>query len=146
MSSLRGGLFTLSASSTKSASGNTGVLNLGGLAPIDAAQFILNVTNSSAPTTLDVYLQWSSDAGTTWWDFAHFAQVGAVSTNKQALTWSRRTAPNITPNQAVVATGDAALAAGVVINGPIVDDYIRAKWVIAGTSYTFSLLGVYDRD
>jgi hypothetical protein len=142
---IRGGTLTISASSVKSASGNSGVVQFPDGA-IDACQFLLNVTASNTPTTLDVYLQHSIDGGTTWYDFAHFAQVGAVSTAKQALTWSRRTTPNITASQAVVATGDAALAAGVVINGPVVDNQFRAKWVIVGTSYTFSLTGIFDKD
>ena len=141
----RGALLTISASSAKTTSGNSGVIQFPEGAP-DSCQFILNLTASSSPTTLDIYLQHSPNTGTTWYDFAHFAQVGAVSTNIQALTWSRRTGPTISATQAVVVTGDAALAAGVVINGPIVDNYFRAKWVIVGTSYTFSLIGVYDKD
>lgn len=140
----RGQVVTISASSAKAASGNSGSIVIG--RSMDAAQFILNVTASSSPTTLDVYLQQSPNSGTTWYDFAHFAQVGAVSTSIQALTWSRRTAPNITATQAVVVTGDAALAAGVVINAPIVDAQFRAKWVITGTSYTFSLIAITDSD
>lgn len=143
MANLRGQLVTISASSAKTTSGNSGVIKS---FRADAAQFILNVTASSTPTTLDIYLQHSTDGGTTWFDFAHFAQVGAVATNIQALTWSRRTTPNITATQAVVATGDAALAAGVVINGPIFDNVFRAKWVIVGTSYTFSLIACTDAD
>src|SRR5215471_169463 len=148
MPNYRGYVQTLVASAVQSASGNSGAINLGSItggAP-DAASFILNVTASSAPTTLDVYLQQSPNQGTTWYDFAHFAQVGAVSTSIQALTWGRRTTPNITATQAVVTTGDAALAAGVVINGPIVDNFFRAKWVIVGTSYTFSLTAICDQD
>jgi len=141
----RGSVSTISASSVKSASGNSGTVSLAA-GPTDACLFILNVTASSAPTTLDVYLQQSPNQGTTWYDFAHFAQVGAVSTSIQALTWGRRTTPNITATQAVVTTGDAALAAGVVINGPIVDNFFRAKWVIVGTSYTFSLTAICDQD
>lgn len=135
MSAIRGKVVTVSASSVKSASGNSGIIQL---PRADSAVFLLNVTGSSSPTTLDIYLQHSPDGGTTFFDFGHFTQVGAVSTSIQALTWSRRTTPTISATQAVVVTGDAALAAGVVINGPIVDGQFRAKWVIAGTSYTFS--------
>ena len=148
MSAFRGAVTTIVASATQSASGTSGVLNLplllGGGA--DGVQFILNVTASSAPTTLDVYLQHSPNQGSTWYDFAHFTQVGAVSTAIQSLSWARRSQALITANTGVVTTGDAALAAGVVINGPIVDNYSRAKWVIAGTSYTFSLIAIQDRD
>jgi hypothetical protein len=46
----------------------------------------------------------------------------------------------------VIVTGDAALAAAKVLNGPIATSSFRAKWVIAGTSYTFSLIACLDRD
>ena len=140
----RGQVITFSASSAKAASGNSGNIVL--TRSMDSAQFILNVTASSSPTTLDVYLQHSPNAGTTWYDFGHFTQVGAVSTSIQSLTWARRSAVNITAKQAVVVTGDAALGAAIVIDGPIVDNYVRAKWVISGTSYTFSLIAIVDSD
>jgi hypothetical protein len=82
----------------------------------DAANFILNVSASSSPTTLDVYLQTSTDSGTTWYDFGHFTQVGAVSTSIQALQWSRR-ANDATNATAVIVTGDAALAARRSLTG-----------------------------
>lgn len=147
MPAFRGAVQTLVASAAQSSSSNA-VVQLcqpGGGGP-DGGLFLLNVTASSSPTTLDVYLQTSPDAGTTWWDFGHFTQVGAVSTSKQALTWARRSQALVTTATAVVATGDAALAAAVVINGPIVDGWVRVKWVISGTSYTFSVVGIFDRD
>ena len=148
MSKIRGNVQTLVASGAQAASGNSGPLNLAqlcGPGP-DSAVFILWLTASSAPTTLDVYLQSSTDAGTTWWDFAHFAQLGAVSTGKQVITWSRKAQGAVTANLNQIAGGDATIAAGVVINGPIVDNYFRVKWVIAGTSYTFSVLAILDVD
>lgn len=147
MPSIRGNIVTISASSVKSSSSTSGTLNLGSLCGggVDAAQFILNVTASSSPTTLDVYLQHSPDAGTTWYDFGHFTQVGAVSTSIQALLWTRRDNDG-TGGTGVIVTGDAALAAAKVLNGPIADNYFRAKWVVAGTSYTFSLIAILDRD
>jgi hypothetical protein len=148
MSAFRGAVTTIVASATQSASGNSGALNLPALlgGGADGVQFILNVTASSSPTTLDVYLQHSPNQGTTWYDFAHFVQVGAVSTAIQSLSWARRSQALVTANTGVITTGDAALAAGIVINGPIVDNYFRAKWVIVGTSYTFSLVAIQDRD
>lgn len=147
MSACRGNVTTISASSAKSASGNSGIINLGTLmgGGVDSAQFILNVTASSGPTTLDVYLQHSPDAGTTWYDFVHFTQVGAVATSIQSALWTRRNNDG-TAGTGVIVTGDAALAAAKVLAGPIADNYFRAKWVIVGTSYTFSLIGILDRD
>lgn len=146
MSVVRGSVVTLSASGVKSQSNNSGIINFAsGIGSPDAATFILNVTASSSPTTLDVYLQHSTDAGTTWYDFGHFTQVGAVSTSIQALQWSRR-ATTATNGTAVIVTGNAALAAGTAINGPIVDGFLRVRWVIAGTSYTFAVLAIVDKD
>ena len=148
MPNYRGYVQTLVASAVQSASGNSGAINLGsitGAAP-DAASFILNVTASSAPTTLDVYLQFSTNQGTTWTDFAHYTQVGAVSTNIQLIQWARRSQALNAANTADTVTGDAVLAAGVVLNTPIIDNYFRVRWVIAGTSYTFSVIGILDRD
>ena len=142
MSQVRGQVVTISASSAKTTSSNSGTIVL---PSPDQATFILNVTASSSPTTLDVYLQTSPNAGTTWYDIAHFTQVGAVATAIQALQWCRfATAAN--NDTSVIVTGDAALAAAKVINGPIVDSYFRAKWTVAGTSYTFSLVAICDRN
>lgn len=147
MSQIRGAVQTIVASALKSASGNTGTLNLGSTlgGDPDAALFLLNVSASNTPTTLDVYLQTSPDSGATWYDFGHFTQVGAVSTSIQALQWSRKVGEG-TESTSVIVTGDAALAATKTICGPIVGAQFRAKWVIVGTSYTFALLAILDRD
>lgn len=140
---IRGGTQVLLASAVQSASSTKAVTFTG--APIDSALFLLNVTASSAPTTLDLYLQTSPDAGTTWYDFGHFTQVGAVATSIQALQWTRK-ANDATNATSVIVTGDAALAAAKVINGPIADNFFRLKWVLVGTSYTFSVSAILDRD
>lgn len=114
------------------------------LGTADAAQFILTVTASNTPTTCDVYLQHSPDEGTTWYDFAHFTQVGAVSTSTQSASWSRRNYDG-TQGTAVIATGDAALAAAKVIAGPIAGA-LRAKVVVVGTSYTLAITAITDKD
>jgi hypothetical protein len=146
MAVYRGLVQTLVASAARTTSGNSGVLNLGGPGGVpDAGTFILNVTASSVPTTLDVYLQHSPDAGVTFYDFGHFAQVLAVSTNIQALIWSRRSTDG-TQGVNVIANGDAALAPSKVIAAPIRDAQFRVKWVIVGTSYTFQVLAILDRD
>jgi hypothetical protein len=145
MALVRGAVQTIVASGLKSASG-TAAFNLGSTSGgAESATFLLNVSASAGPTTLDIYLQTSPDGGTTWYDFAHFTQVGAVATAIQALQWTRRSM-DATNATAVIVTGDAALAAAKVVNGPIVDANCRAKWVIAGTSYTFALLAIIDRD
>jgi hypothetical protein len=141
MSQLRGQVVTVLASAVQSASSTK---TFAWPAPAKAT-FLLNVSASSAPTTLDLYIQTSTDSGTTWYDVGHFNQVGAVSTVIQALQWSRN-AGQATNATSVVATGDAALAAGKVVCGPVADNYMRLKWVLAGTSYTFAVLAILDRD
>src|SRR5215469_2620279 len=147
MPSLRGVVQTLVASAVQSASGNSGILNLPSLmgGEPDGVQFILNVSAASTPTSLDVYLQWSPNTGTTWYDFAHFTQVTG-STSIQSLNYARRSQALVTASTAVVVTGDAALAAGIVINAPIASNYFRVKWVIVGTSFTFQVFACLDRD
>ncbi|HWY69563.1 MAG TPA: hypothetical protein VNX88_12915 [Terriglobales bacterium] len=148
MANIRGNVQTLLASAARTTSGTSAVLNLPNLmgGGVDGAQFLLNVSAISAGTTLDVFLQHSPDAGTTFYDFGHFAQVtSTTASGVQAMLWTRRDNDG-TGGTAVIATGDAALAASKVLNGPIADNYFRVKWTLAGTSYTFALTGVLDRD
>lgn len=70
----------------------------------------LDVTASTAPTTLDVKIEHSNDGGTTWFTLAAFAQVGAVGTNRQSISVP---APN----------------SGIC----------RATYTLVGTNYTFSV-------
>jgi hypothetical protein len=64
---------------------------------------------------------------------------------QHSVLWTRRDNDG-TAGTGVIVTGDAALAAAKVLNGPIATSLFRAKWVIAGTSYTFSLIACLDRD
>jgi predicted solute-binding protein len=144
MAQFRGQVTTLLASAVQSASGTKAITGTSWNAP-DKATILLNVSASSSPTTLDLYLQTSTDAGTTWYDVAHFTQVGAVATSIQAAQWCR-IAPAANNDTSVIVTGDAALAAAKVVNGPVADNWMRLKWVLAGTSYTFAVLAILDRD
>jgi hypothetical protein len=45
----------------------------------------LNLTASTAPTTLDVKVEHSEDGGTTWNTLATFTQLGAVATGSQSV-------------------------------------------------------------
>jgi hypothetical protein len=147
MSAIRGNFQTLLATTTQTTSGaQSPVLNLSSLmgGEPDAAQFQLNVQTVSGTTpTLDVFLQWFD--GTLWWDILHFTQV--TTTGKQAALWTRRTADG-TAGTDIIATGDAVLAAGKVINAPITSSQFRAKWTIGVTSpsFAFSIQAVQDRD
>lgn len=74
---LDGELKTLLAETT--IMGNTATVGdaVDGLGRFDAASLLLTVSGKSfdASTTLDIYVQYSPDRGTTWDDIAHFAQI-----------------------------------------------------------------------
>src|ERR1051325_11319265 len=106
---------------------------------IQAAAFLLNVTvaATAAGDTLNVYIQSSMDAGTTWDDFVSFTQVlGNGGAKKFMAYWNGM----ITPETELGAPGDGVLAAGVK-QGPI-GEQVRIKWVIvsgSAPSFTFTM-------
>ena len=54
--------------------------------PVDASiRAELDVTASTAPTTLDAKVQHTSDNGANWFDLAAFTQIGAVATGRQSI-------------------------------------------------------------
>src|SRR5579864_3559107 len=123
MPSVRGNVATLLTSGALTTSGVSSTFNLPGLIGCepDAAQFLLNAqTMSGTSPTLDTYLQWSPDQGTTWRDFLHFTQI--TTTGVQAGLWSRIDNDG-TAGTGVNTTGDAVLAAGKVLNAPIESNY-----------------------
>jgi len=103
------------------------------------AELLLNVTSAAAAAgdTLDVYVQASSDGGTTWDDVAHFTQVlGNGGAKKSLIRWQGE----IAPTTAQAAPQDAALAAGVA-QGPH-GNLWSVKWVVVSASaplFTFSV-------
>ncbi len=95
----------VSPSSAKAADGQSNNF----VVPTDAdLRAELQVTASDTPTTLNVYIEHSSDGGTTWLRIGSFATVGAVATATESIAIPR-------PN------------AGL----------LRADWDVVGTSYTF---------
>jgi hypothetical protein len=95
------------------------------------AELLLNVTSAAAAVgdTLDVYVQGSSDGGTTWDDIAHFTQVlGNGGAKKFAIRWQG----DIAPTTALAAPQDGVLAAGVA-QGPH-GNLWSVKWVIVSSS------------
>ena len=104
------------------------------------AEFLLNVTAAAtaAGDTLDVYVQASVDAGTTWDDFIHFTQVlGNGGVKKELFRWQGM----IAPTTANAAPADAALAAATIKQGPH-GNLWRVKYVIVSAtapSFTFSV-------
>lgn len=100
--------------------------------PFTQAVFELDVTVVSGTTpTLNVYIQSLLPDGTNWDDVVSFTQVTAAS---------RRVARLSGLANVEAAANDAALTAGTVRSGPF-GPLVRVKWVIAGTtpSFTFSV-------
>lgn len=104
---------------------------------VKAATFQVTCSATSSPTSLDVYLQESTD-GTVFNDFIHFTQITAASS--VVAKWVRDTTPTVP----VGAPKDAALAVGVN-QGPVGGIW-RLKWVVVGTSFTFAVTGRFILD
>lgn len=111
-----------------------------------AALFMLDVTAAATESgdTLDVYIQHSPDAGTTYDDFVSFTQVaGDTGTIKYLAQW---TAYSALPESELRIPADASLAAGNVLHGPVGDDW-RIKYrttdvaTTGNMSFTFSVKG-----
>jgi uncharacterized protein YdbL (DUF1318 family) len=132
----------LLASAARASSGNSGAITLASRLgrSLKAAAFQLNVTAAATDVgdTLDVYIQHSTDGGSTFDDFIHFTQVlGNGGAKRFIAHWVGL----LTPTTALHAPNDAALAAGVS-QGPI-GDTLRVKWVVvdadADASFTFGV-------
>lgn len=119
------------------ASGNSGNVVLT-IDPDDMMCVLAVTVAESGIGTLDVYIQTSYDGGNTYVDFIHFPQV-TTGTGVWTAAWSSQSSQ--LGSGEVIATGDAVLAAGRAIFGPINPTFCKVKWVVvAGTgSYNFSV-------
>lgn len=115
---------------TTSSTGNgtNTAATLPGIDRFTSAEIELNVTAASG--TLDLYIQKQLPDG-AWTDLIHFTQATTIS--KQICTIISQTSAPYAPT-------DATLAAGTVKTDHIGNTW-RAKWVITGTSFTFTVLG-----
>lgn len=110
-----------------------------------AALFLFEVTAAATEVgdLLDVYMQHSPDAGTTYDDFVHFTQVVGTSTGYTEL--AQWTAFSGLPETEVRSPQDGAAGVGVV-QGPVGDNW-RIKWNVVdvtttgNASFTFSVKG-----
>lgn len=129
----------LTSQTAVAASGNTRATPIRIARDARWAEFLLNVTSAAAAAgdTLDVYLQASSDGGTTWDDFVHFTQVLGNGGAKEYLArWQGEIAPTVPQ----AAPQDAALSAGVA-QGPH-GLLWSVKWVVVSSSaplFSFSV-------
>lgn len=120
----------LSASAAQNVSGQGGAQ---AVANVKEITVFVDLTAIDTGTTLDVYLQSSSDGGTTWYD---------IAADWSLLTSATRTtgAMVTVPARSIAAfTTAAAKAVGVYTK---FGDLVRAAWFINGTSYTFSVKAV----
>jgi hypothetical protein len=122
----------LLASAAQTASAQGGAIAVGNLREL---ALCVDVTSVSGSLTA-VWLQASSDGGTTWYDL--LAEAYANSTSSGTATTSGTWARNVIANQS---TG-AVLKSYALYK--TFGDYVRAAWVIAGSgpSCTFSVKGV----
>jgi len=74
---LQGELRTLMSATTVTADATTNTTAVTGLSKYTLATILLTVASKTmdASTTMDVYIQYSPDEGTTWDDIAHFSQI-----------------------------------------------------------------------
>ena len=86
--------------------------------PSSAVVIVATLTGMSA-STLDLYVQESWDAGVTWIDAAHFAQlaIGAAASSTRLAIAASSTTPLVVGVGTVAAPG-VALAAGKFVDGP----------------------------
>jgi hypothetical protein len=125
--------FEILASAAQVATANGSAISTSG---IKEMVVYATCTASSAPTRLDVYLQSSSDGGTTWYDIpAEFVLLTtATGTDVTSTSTMKR---NILDNVTTCASAVKAVAVYRVFG-----DQVRAAWVISGTSFTISVKAV----
>lgn len=123
----------LSALSVKSADGQGGAQ---AVANIREMIVFVNFTAETSITRLDVYLQSSSDGGTTWFDIANRVNLTTLATGAHATA---STSDRNIPNGGMSAAPEKAV--GHYAEMPF-GDLIRAAWIINGTDATFSVKAV----
>lgn len=129
----------LVASSNRTSSSNSGVIVLEDTDFSNALIELACTQASGTSPTLDVYVQQSLDGGTTFKDMAHFAQLAASAANNSYVGLA------IGASNAVAGVvGDATISASAVGTTPVTNVW-RVKWVIAGTSpsFTFAVNGYF---
>jgi len=125
----------LVASAARTTSSNSGAILLTD-GRFDNFLVALNVSAASGTSpTLDVYIQQSLDGGTTFVDVARFAQQTTTTSNSHYINLASG-ANNVVAG----AVGDATISASA-IGTTLISQTLRVKWVVGGTSpsFTFSV-------
>jgi len=119
--------------------GNTATAGtqVAGLQDFTKATVLLTVADKTfdASTTMDIYVQYSPDEGTTWDDIGHFTQItdAAIDDGTYVMLLSHGTGASIADR--VTDDADGTLAAGTVRSRPWCDR-MRVKYDGANLSGT----------
>jgi len=123
---------TLLASAAQTATGNGAAFNVPNLKELAC---VVDCTAVSSGTTLDVFLQGSADGGTTFADLP--ASITLLDANTSGTEGAEDSASATTTTRNIIhlttATG-RAFASYYAFT-----DTVRVRWVLSGTSYTFSV-------
>lgn len=125
--------FDILASAAQTATGQGGQISVAG---IKSLGLFVDVTNVSG-TLSALYLQGSSDGGTTWYDLLAEASV-ILTSGSTAATSSTSWGRNIN----IDAMSSGAVRKIWASYPRCFGDYVRAAWVLSGTSATFSVKGI----
>jgi len=128
--------FDIQTSAAQVATGNGGAIPVAGIRELIV--YFSCTASSGTGETLDVFLQASSDAGTTWFDLPF--ELGMVTDGDGTETAGEINARDFVDLAADVACSGVKSVAKYQIFG----DRIRAAWFIAGTtpSYTFGVKAI----
>lgn len=125
---------TLVASNAISATGSTSAITL---PLLDGYAFILNVTAAGGTTeTMDMALQVTPDNGTTWFDWARFAQVTTAAILQRIIIQPLQGRGEAGSATTITQAGTGAISA----NAPL-SSKIRFTYTLSGTlpTYTFAI-------
>lgn len=137
----------LAPSAVRATAASNAIINtISGLGQFKQAILALVVTNAAAAAgdTLDVYVDTSFDAGTTWLNIVHFNQV--LGNGADALSFTATIDPAGAAGTDTVATTSDASAAKV--RPSIFGDQMRVRHTIVdggahGQTFTYSVIGAF---
>lgn len=124
--------FDILASATQTATAQGGAIPVAGIKELTV---YATCTASTTPTQLDVYLQSSSDGGTTWYDLT----ADVVQTTN---TGAAETAAVANQRDVLQAVTTCATAVKAIAKYTVFGSQVRAAWVLTGTNFTFSIKAI----
>ncbi len=110
---------------------------------VESAMFLFDITTATGTTpTLDIKVQTSPDAGTTYFDVFRSSQITAASMLRMNCVF--KSSPENTASTATNASGGnmsviTLATSGALMTGcPIAPKYMRIRYVIGGTNPVFT--------